>query len=220
MPRLAPQGTFPALREPDGAGAASACSIPRRSAPRSAASSTASSAAWAFPPTTSTGISTCTCCRASGARCSETVARALPGRPPLIRDPIRPAGRHPVPAHRRGQGARRSARWRSGFAQAARKRGLPTNDSFAGFSRFDEREPYAEELEQALRRPGRRHHRHVPPGPSRRRACRASIPSSTRRRMEYEALMANPACRRASGAPRARGDGATASTGRSADPDA
>ena len=44
-----------------------------------------------------------------------------------------------------------------GFGAAARRRGLPTNDSFAGFSSFDERQPYAAELEQALSAPRERH---------------------------------------------------------------
>ena len=59
-----------------------------------------------------------------------------------------------------------------GFADAARRRGLPINDSFAGFSDFDVSAPYADELQQRAAAAGPAAPRHVPSGPSRRRACR------------------------------------------------
>jgi predicted glycoside hydrolase/deacetylase ChbG (UPF0249 family) len=94
-----------------------------------------------------------------------------------------------------------------GFRGAARNRGLRTNDSFAGFSPFDERQPYAEELEQALSRPGERHLVMCHPGhPD---AELASLdPVVNRRRMEYDALMANPALMQRIWRPSRKGDDA------------
>ena len=95
--------------------------------------------------------------RACGSALLESVQRRYPSRPPLIRDPIGPAREPSPPARMAAPKALMIARWRSGFARAARERGLPINDSFAGFSDFDVRRPYADELGAALLQPGRRH---------------------------------------------------------------
>jgi predicted glycoside hydrolase/deacetylase ChbG (UPF0249 family) len=75
-----------------------------------------------------------------------------------------------------------------GFGAAARQRGLPTNEGFSGFSNFDVKEPYAQELERALVEQGPRHIVMCHPGhPD---AELAGIdPVVERRRMEYETLM-------------------------------
>ena len=75
-----------------------------------------------------------------------------------------------------------------GFGAGARQRGLPTNEGFSGFSNFDVKEPYAQELERALAEPGPRHIVMCHPGhPD---AELAGIdPVVERRRMEYETLM-------------------------------
>ena len=52
-----------------------------------------------------------------------------------------------------------------GFARAAAELGLPTNDSFAGFSNFDVGAPYADELRERAVAAGPAAHRHVPSGP-------------------------------------------------------
>ena len=119
------------------------------------------------------------------------LAQRYRARPPLVRDPSDRVGAifsRRVAAPK----ALAVAALAIGFGRAARKRGLHTNDSFAGFSPFDEREPYAAELEQALSMPGERHLVMCHPGhPD---AELASLdPVVNRRRMEYDALMANPA---------------------------
>ena len=77
-----------------------------------------------------------------------------------------------------------------GFRRSAARRGLRTNDSFAGFSAFDERQPYADELEQALAAPGERHLVMCHPGHPDAELARLD-PVVDRRRMEYETLMQN-----------------------------
>jgi hypothetical protein len=78
-----------------------------------------------------------------------------------------------------------------GFADAARRRGLPVNDSFAGFSDFDVKVPYADELRSALLQPGRRHLVMCHPGhPDAELA--GLDPVVGRRRMEYDAIMRDP----------------------------
>lgn len=80
----------------------------------------------------------------------------------------------------------------SGMERAARGRGLRTNDTFSGFSSFDEGTPYADELEKALSAPGQRHIVMCHPGhPD---AELASLdPVVGRRRMEYDTLMTSQA---------------------------
>jgi chitin disaccharide deacetylase len=117
----------------------------------------------------------------------EVVARRYRGPKPLLRDPsdrlaaIRARG-GPVA---KALGVRALA---LGFARAARRRGLPTNRGFSGFSRFDVREPYAAELARALIEPGPRHILMCHPG-HRDPGERGDDPIAARRPMEYEALM-------------------------------
>jgi predicted glycoside hydrolase/deacetylase ChbG (UPF0249 family) len=138
-------------------------------------------------------------------------------RPPLLRDPSDRLG---AILSRRTTAAKALtvAALAMGFASSARKRGLHTNDSFAGFSRFDEREPYADELEQALSAPAGRHLVMCHPGhPD---AELASLdPVVNRRRMEYEALMADPTLMARIWRPARRSDGAPFDWSQS-DPDA
>jgi chitin disaccharide deacetylase len=115
------------------------------------------------------------------------VARRYPGVKPLIRDPsdswsvIRARGATPGKAMA-------VAALASGFAAGATRRGIPTNRGFSGFSGFDVNEPYAQELERALREPGARHIVMCHPGhPDAELA--AIDPVVERRRMEYDALM-------------------------------
>jgi predicted glycoside hydrolase/deacetylase ChbG (UPF0249 family) len=110
--------------------------------------------------------------------------------PPLIRDPtdrlsataVRSAAVHKALV---------VATLAQGFARAAGRRDLPVNDSFAGFSSFDERSSYADELHAALAHPRRRHLVMCHPGhPDAELA--ALDPVVARRRMEYDALMREP----------------------------
>ena len=117
----------------------------------------------------------------------EAVARRYRGPRPLLRDP---ADSWSAIAARGGvQGkAKAVAALAYGFGAGARRYGLPTNAGFSGFSSFDVDEPYGEELERALRRPGPRHIVMCHPGhPDAELA--ALDPVVERRRMEYEALM-------------------------------
>jgi predicted glycoside hydrolase/deacetylase ChbG (UPF0249 family) len=117
----------------------------------------------------------------------DALARRYGGRPPLVRDPTDRLS---------ALGARSTARAKaisvrllaSGFARAARRRGLPVNDSFAGFSDFRTGTPYADELKSALREPGRRHLVMCHPGHPDAELARLD-PVVERRRMEYDALM-------------------------------
>jgi predicted glycoside hydrolase/deacetylase ChbG (UPF0249 family) len=78
-----------------------------------------------------------------------------------------------------------------GFAGALRTAGMPANDTFAGFSRFDAAEPYERELHEALRRPGQRHIVMCHPGHADAELARLD-PVVRRRGMEYEVLMREP----------------------------
>ena len=74
--------------------------------------------------------------------------------------------------------------------RSAQRRGLPTNEGFSGFSNFDVAIPYSRELEDALRQPGPRplvmcHPGHPDAAPA------GDDPVAPRRRMEYDALMAD-----------------------------
>jgi predicted glycoside hydrolase/deacetylase ChbG (UPF0249 family) len=117
----------------------------------------------------------------------EVVARRYPGVMPLIRDP---SDRWNAIA------ARGIARTKAtavaalalGFAAAARRHGLPTNEGFSGFSSFHVEVPYAQELTNALVDAGPRHIVMCHPGhPDAELA--AIDPVVERRRMEYETLM-------------------------------
>jgi predicted glycoside hydrolase/deacetylase ChbG (UPF0249 family) len=78
-----------------------------------------------------------------------------------------------------------------GFSRALRRYGLPSNDSFAGFSGFDLNKPYEEELAGALAEPGRCHLVMCHPGhPDAELARRDAVVA--RRRMEYDVLLNDP----------------------------
>ena len=84
----------------------------------------------------------------------DVVSRRFPGTKPLIRDP---SDRWQATAARRGSPRAKAAvvgALALGFAAAARRKGLPTNEGFSGFSRFDLATPYAQELADAMVAPG------------------------------------------------------------------
>jgi predicted glycoside hydrolase/deacetylase ChbG (UPF0249 family) len=120
----------------------------------------------------------------------QAVQRRYPTRPPLLRDPA--DGLAAIAARRMAVPKAMSiSALALGFARAARRRGLPVNDGFAGFSDFDETVPYADELHGALLQPGRRHLVMCHPGhPDVELAC--LDPVVARRRMEYDAIMRDP----------------------------
>jgi hypothetical protein len=117
----------------------------------------------------------------------DVLARRYPGVKPLVRDPW-----DRWSAIRTRDLARTKATLVAalalGFGAGARQRGLPTNAGFSGFSDFDVKVPYAQELERALGAPGPRHIVMCHPGhPDAELA--AVDPVVERRRMEYETLM-------------------------------
>lgn len=109
-------------------------------------------------------------------------------RPPLIRDPL---DRWQATAARRGSPRVKAAvvgALALGFAAAARRQGLPTNEGFSGFSRFDSATSYAQELADAMVASGPRHIVMCHPGhPDAELAKLDAVVD--RRRMEYDALM-------------------------------
>jgi predicted glycoside hydrolase/deacetylase ChbG (UPF0249 family) len=117
----------------------------------------------------------------------EVVSRRYSGAKPLLRDP---ADAWSAIAARGGVQAKAKAVavLAYGFGAVAQRRGLPTNAGFSGFSGFDVTEPYAEELERALRLPGPLHIVMCHPGHADAELA-ALDPVVERRRMEYEALM-------------------------------
>ena len=117
----------------------------------------------------------------------DVVSRRYPGLKPLLRDP---ADSWSAIAARGGMTpkAKAVAALALGFGTNARRRGLPTNVGFSGFSSFDVDEPYGEELERALLRPGPRHIVMCHPGHADAELA-ALDPVVERRRMEYETLM-------------------------------
>jgi chitin disaccharide deacetylase len=121
----------------------------------------------------------------------ETLARRYRGLPPLVRDP---SDRWQAIAARRTAKSKAAlvASLALGFAAAARRRGLPTNAGFSGFSNFDPGVPYASELEDALRAPGPRPMVMCHPGHAGAEAA-ADDPVAARRAMEYAALMGDRA---------------------------
>jgi predicted glycoside hydrolase/deacetylase ChbG (UPF0249 family) len=70
------------------------------------------------------------------------VARRYPVHAPLLRDPSDRL--NSILSRASAAKALTVAALAIGFSSAAHKRGLYTNDSFAGFSRFDEQEPFTE----------------------------------------------------------------------------
>jgi predicted glycoside hydrolase/deacetylase ChbG (UPF0249 family) len=117
----------------------------------------------------------------------DVVARRYPGVKPLLRDPSDSWSAICARGGVRGK-AMAVAALSLGFGAAARRRGIPTNQGFSGFSAFDADQPYGDELERALRAPGPRHIVMCHPGhPDAELA--ALDPVVERRRMEYDALM-------------------------------
>jgi chitin disaccharide deacetylase len=117
----------------------------------------------------------------------EVLARRYPHAKPLVRDPsdrlasVAARGTSRMKAAIVGALALR-------FAAGARRMGLPTNEGFSGFSDFDLRKPYAQELSDALARTGSCHIVMCHPGhPD--AELGAIDPVVERRGMEYEALM-------------------------------
>jgi predicted glycoside hydrolase/deacetylase ChbG (UPF0249 family) len=117
----------------------------------------------------------------------EVVARRYPGTKPLLRDPS--DSRQAIAARGGPRGkAMAVAALAFRFGAGARRRGIPVNRGFSGFSAFDVKVPYAEELGAALRQPGPRHIVMCHPGHA--DAELAALDRVVeRRRMEYEALM-------------------------------
>lgn len=116
----------------------------------------------------------------------DVVARRFAGRKPLLRDPsVRwTAISSNETVSRKAAGVAALA---AGFAAAAQRRGVPTNQGFSGFSNFGG-EPYAAELERALIGTGPRHIVMCHPGhPDAELA--ALDPVVERRGAEYETLL-------------------------------
>jgi hypothetical protein len=119
----------------------------------------------------------------------KTIARRYPTCPPLVRNP---SGRALGPlTHGAGIKALTVRTLALGFGQAARRYGLPVNRGFSGFSRFDLGESYAQELADALARPGSLHIIMCHPGHPDAELARRD-PVVARRRMEYDVLMSDP----------------------------
>lgn len=120
----------------------------------------------------------------------QALQRRYRGRPPLLRNPAD----RPAAIRARGVAVPKALSVGAlavGFARAAHRRGLPVNDSFAGFSDFDAEAPYADELRSAWLEPGRRHLVMCHPGHPDAELARLD-PVVARRRMEYDALMRDP----------------------------
>lgn len=118
----------------------------------------------------------------------DAVWRRYPDTKPLIRDP---SDRWQATAARRNSPRVKAAivgalAWH--FSAAARRKGLPTNEGFSGFSRFDVATPYAEELADAMSNPGPCHIVMCHPGHPDDELARIDAVVE-RRRMEYDALM-------------------------------
>jgi predicted glycoside hydrolase/deacetylase ChbG (UPF0249 family) len=78
-----------------------------------------------------------------------------------------------------------------GLARQAHHAGIPTNQGFSGFSRFDASASYAEELAASLRRPGKRHLVMCHPGHVDEELPRIDSVVATRP-LEFTALMGSP----------------------------
>jgi chitin disaccharide deacetylase len=118
----------------------------------------------------------------------EVVSRRYQRLGPMIRDPSdRPAS---ILARSRGPRLKAAvvAALAARFGAYVRHMGLPTNDGFSGFSRFDPRVPYAQELADAQSALGPRHVLMCHPGHSDHELATLDAVVE-RRRMEYDALM-------------------------------
>jgi predicted glycoside hydrolase/deacetylase ChbG (UPF0249 family) len=119
----------------------------------------------------------------------ETLARRYPTLPPLVRDP---SDRWEAIAARPSAKSKAAlvATLALGFAAAARRRGLPINQGFSGFSKFDVKVPYGGELKEALQHLGALPIVMCHPGHPDAEPAHGD-PLAARRRMEYDALMAD-----------------------------
>jgi chitin disaccharide deacetylase len=118
----------------------------------------------------------------------DIVSRRYSATRPLIRDP---SDRWRATAARRGSPRLKAAAVGAlalRFAAAARRKGLPTNEGFSGFSRFDPRVSYAQELADAMLAPGPCHIVMCHPGHPDGELAKVDAVVD-RRRMEYDALM-------------------------------
>ncbi|BCP54318.1 hypothetical protein K32_29350 [Kaistia sp. 32K] len=121
------------------------------------------------------------------------LARRYPDTLPLVRDP----GDNPIRILARRRSLVKAlgvAFLARGLAADARRLGLPTNDGFSGFSRFDRAVPFAREMADFLRAPGPRQMVMCHPGyPD--EILRPLDPLFERRGEELETLKAFPADR-------------------------
>ena len=120
----------------------------------------------------------------------DVLRRRYPGKPPLVRDP----SDHPRSIRARGIAVPKAlivCGLAVGFRAAAQRAQVPINDTFSGYSAFDAKIPYAEELQHSFSLAGRRHIVMCHPGhPD---AELASLdPVVERRRVEYDTLMRHP----------------------------
>ena len=79
----------------------------------------------------------------------------------------------------------------AGFGRGMRRAGFTTNAGFAGVSAFDVAVPFADELAEFFRAPGRRHLVMCHPGYPDADLARLD-PHTQRRRQELDAIMAEP----------------------------
>ena len=121
----------------------------------------------------------------------EAAVARYPRRPPLIRNPADRAASIVARGVAVGKALTVGVLSR-GFARAAWRRGLPINDSFAGFSDFDLARPFGDELSGNFRLPGKRHIIMCHPGHADAELARVD-PVVARRRMEYDHLMRDAA---------------------------
>src|SRR5262245_19127330 len=121
----------------------------------------------------------------------DTLARRYPTLPPLVRDPSDSWEAIAARSTAKSKAAL-VASLALGFRAAAKRRGLPSNEGFSGFSNFDLKVPYATEFTQALSKLGPRPIIMCHPGhPDAEPAHGDGV--TQRRRMEYEALMGDRA---------------------------
>jgi chitin disaccharide deacetylase len=177
MPELAPRGTFPSLK------ALIARALSRRLSGEEIAGEIRRQLdlferALGFPPDHIDGHQHVQVLPTIRRALLDEVHRRYRTLPPLLRDPSAD-----------GTGKARIVNALSiGFRRAAKRRGLPTNDGFAGFSAFDVARDYSDELHAAFAVVGQRAIVMCHPGfPD---DTLASLdPVVDRRRQEYDALM-------------------------------
>jgi chitin disaccharide deacetylase len=118
----------------------------------------------------------------------EVVSRRYPGAKPLLRDPS--DSWSAITARRGGPRAKAAivSALALRFAAGGRRAGLPANEGFSGFSRFDPGVPYAQEFADAMIATGPRHIVMCHPGHVDAELATLD-PVVDRRRMEYDVLM-------------------------------